>query len=173
MKKNYFPHISRLFSAKKFGVLLNVFLWVFLITCFIINLQTSLLYAGVTNSAIAATLYPHDEKLNRLLSDRFGKSGNRSVSEELRRSREFLIKLGKMEPEPPPVLGSHIQTVDYWESIIVKLPDYRDAYLAAAKSALANNDTDAALLFASKAIKLDPNDHTAQMLLDVLETSKK
>jgi hypothetical protein len=58
---------------------------------------------------------------------------------------------------------------EYWKSISEEKPDYRDAYLAAAKAAIAGGNVRTAYLFTKRAYAIDPIYPQTIVLLTILE----
>lgn len=56
------------------------------------------------------------------------------------------------------------EQLSYWEGIIKKHPDYRDAYVVAAGLAYEVRDSEKALHYLSQAQKLDPNNQTLEKM---------
>jgi Flp pilus assembly protein TadD len=169
MVKLHFPHISRLFSAKPSIPLAITLCWSILTACIIINIRVTSAYDTATRGVVDTLEKTDDVTLTRSLSDRFEKSGIPSVARELRRSNDSRTAERAVAPETNGVLGSQTQTLSYLIKILEEHPDYRDAYLAAAKSALLEHNMKEALVLTKQVLEIDPNDKTALVLMTILE----
>ena len=125
-------------------------------------------YGAIVQNVTDTMTKTTDATLNRSLSEWFRKSGFTGVAKELRLSKAFTAKPTDRSPNGNSVLGSGTQTVAYWEKILTERPDYRDGYIAAAKSALSENDTGKAMTFITQALQIDPNDKVALTLMTLL-----
>lgn len=137
--------------------------------CLIINIRVAGSHQTTTRFVEESITKTRDTDQNRILSDWFEKSGNTGVARELRRSKDLLTTPVSQPVQNTGILGSQINTLKYWENIIEEKPDYRDAFLSAAKSALYENNPTAALQYAKKALEIDPNNKIALVLKTVLE----
>jgi Flp pilus assembly protein TadD len=167
--KLHFPHISRLFSANKSIPLTITVCWSVLTACIIINARLSSAYGTVIQNVEDTMKQTHDGGLLRSLSDRFEKSGMMTIAQELRQSNDVPMAPNTNPSKDTKVLGSQTRSLEYWKNILEEHPDYRDAYLSAAKSALAENNTKEALVFINQALEIDPNDKVALVLATILE----
>jgi tetratricopeptide (TPR) repeat protein len=173
MLRLHLPHISRLFSANKSAPYILTLCWSVLTAYIIINIRMSLAYGSIIQNVTQTMTQTANGALTQSLADRFDTSGISDIARELRLSKVFLAKPGDSPVKKPNVLGSQIQTVEYWEKILAERPDYRDGYLAAAKSALSENDTKKAMGFITQALQIDPNDKVAIVLSTLLEKNAK
>jgi hypothetical protein len=112
-----------------------------------------------------------DTPVRRQLSEWFEKSGIHDVAREVRRSVDSTMAKPDAPPSGSTVLGSQTHTREFWNGILSERPDYRDAYLGAAKIALAQNDTEEALRLTKLTLEIDPNNKTALVLKTLLEKS--
>jgi tetratricopeptide (TPR) repeat protein len=91
-------------------------------------------------------------------------------------SASFIKKLHQLGIHTPDtnarVLGQKIMTPSYWELVLQKEPEYPDAYLQLAGIKLESEEYDEAEQYVQSALKLDPNNKTARMLLTVLKKMK-
>jgi len=145
MMKLHFPHISRLFSAYKSFPFVPTLCWSVLVACIIINIR-----ASSANSLTAQ---------------------NVRIPQEVPQINDSILLRQDAPPVENDVLGSKSDTLGYWRNIIMEKPDYRDAYLAAAKAALSENKGTDALQFTKQALELDPNNEIAITLATVLQKS--
>jgi hypothetical protein len=169
MKKLHFPHISRLFSANKSIPFTLMLCWSVLTACIIVNIKTSSIYESVTAGVEEMMTKTADATVNRQVSDWFEKSGIHDVAGEVRRSVDSALTKPAAPPLGNTVLGSQTHTFEYWNGILSERPDYRDAYLAAAKIALSQNNNEEALRLVKRTLEIDPNNSTAIVLKTLLE----
>lgn len=168
MKKLHFPHISRLFSANKSVPIVLTICWSVLAACIIINVRISSAYSSTIQKVEETIVQKNDETLTFSLSDRFKTANIPTVAQELRTAFETQQK---KTPSNKNILGSQAQTLEYWKNVIAEKPDYRDAYLEAAKNALISNNTKEAHVYIKQVLEIDPNNKTALVLKTVLEKS--
>jgi Flp pilus assembly protein TadD len=133
------------------------------------NARLSSIYGAVTQNVEDTMSQTNNEALLRSLSDRFETSGMVQVAQELRQTKDLPVIPNTDPSKNTQVLGSQTHSLEYWMNILKEHPDYRDAYLSAAKSALAENNTKEALVFIKQALEIDPNDKTALVLATILE----
>lgn len=146
-----FPHVSRKFSAKLFSYSQNSLLWACLTVLFAINVFARInLTPSYWGKLEATLLQPFSAASHQRLAQEFWMQGLRDAAQKeavLGASTEKLEELSE----------NLEQKYNYWQSVVLTHPDYRDAYIILASLAYQLGKIEEAKKYLNQAIMLDPN----------------
>jgi len=161
--KQLFPHISRIFSAS---------LWLVLLA--LISFNVSLLITkplAYSDKLIDVFNHPLSWNTHATLAEALWQNGSKNQAIEEQR---LAIELSPKEEFPgnTQVLGAwqnepnrQKQQEDYWQTILASHPDYRDAYVQLAALSYREGNLLQAHAYLLKAQILDPNNTTVNRLV--------
>jgi hypothetical protein len=169
MKTIHFPHISRLFSADSGLPFLKTAIWSVLCAFIIINVRVSEIHKEKLSDVVDEMAHTTGATLDTSLSEKFRLAGNLAVSRELQVAALTSVSKDQTDPQgTDSVLGTQSVSEAYWEKVLEEHPDFRDAYIAAAKYAIMGKNYGKALEYLKHVRSIDPNNQMAQFLEKML-----
>ncbi|MFC1647135.1 tetratricopeptide repeat protein [Patescibacteria group bacterium] len=183
-----FPYFLSFFNTRKLRAAVYIFIFIILILTLFINVNN---YPNISYDFLEVLKKPQDPITHLHLADKYwniGKSNSALV--EINISQRLLDKkpnLVNPSSSVTNILGASSSPVEtwkkwheepiklqedynYWQEIVDKHPDYRDAYVKTAYYAFLLGKKDKALLLLNKAKTIDPNHTQTQKFIKIVNS---
>ncbi len=167
MLKLEFPRFSRKFTASLIASSISSILWAGLTALFAVNVFARTYRAPSYWSKLEAALQePFSTTRHRLLAQELWQEGLRNTAKKeaiLGASTEDLLNQWKNASE------TLAQAYQFWQSVALAHPDYRDAYITLASLAYQLGKTEETKRLLNQAIALDSNNKVAKKFEELIK----